>query len=487
MQTILTPAELLERVKAEQARRSLKEFIIQAWDVVEPGTPFYDNWHLDALSSHLEAVTRGDIRNLLINIPPRCMKSLTVAVFWPCWVWATHPQMRWLFASYALNLAIRDSVKCRRLIESPWYQREYGDTVRLVEDQNQKSRYETTARGYRYALSVGSGVTGEGGDIICIDDPHNAVDAESAMVRESTLEWWDQAMSMRLNDPKTGRRVIVMQRLHANDMSAHVLAQGGWEHLNLPMEYEPDRHCVTSIGWADPRKDEGDLLWPERIGTTELERFKRDLGSFGYAGQFQQRPAPKEGGTFKLEWMRHRYRELPKMQRIVQTVDSAFKEGVASDYSVIATWGSDGVDFYLMHIWRGRVAFPELITAIKDQFARFHPQAVCIEDKASGQSAIQVLRQQTHLPVIAVPADGSKENRADMVSPLFEAGKVKLPEAAEWLSAWIDEHVNFPKAAHDDQVDSTSYALLRLGGRRGAGALLDHLQSRIEARETRPY
>lgn len=482
MATILTPPELLERVKAEQARRSLREFVRQAWPVVEPATTFMPNWHIDAICDHLEAVTGGAIRNLLINMPPRCMKSTIVSVMWPCWVWTHTPGAQWLFSSYALALAIRDSVKCRRLIESPWYQRAYGDVFQMAADQNLKSRFENTQTGYRYATSVNSGVTGEGGEYICCDDPHNVREAESAAVREATLEWWDQAMSTRLNDPKTGRKVIVMQRVHANDLSGHVLAQGGYEHLNLPMEYEPDRRCVTSVGWSDPRQDDGDFLWPARFGAGEVSQLKTNLGPYGYAGQCQQRPTPKAGGTFKREWLSQRYRELPALQSIIQTVDSAFKEGVASDFSVIATWGANTANYYLLHIWRGRVAFPELITAIQDQYARFHPREVLIEDKASGQSAIQVLRRTTRLPIIPAPVATSKETRADAVSPLFEAGKVWLPETADWLDAWIDEHVNFPRAAHDDQVDTTSMALARLHTGQTAADMLAHLEARADLR-----
>ena len=221
-----------------QAEAHLGDFIRQAWHVLEPATPYIHGWHIDAMCEHLEAVTRGWIRNLLINVPPRHMKSLAVSVFWPCWEWTQHPERRWLYASYAQSLSIRDSLKCRRLIESDWYQAHWGQVFQLRGDQNQKMRWENDKTGYRLASSVGGSLTGEGGDRLVADDPHNIQQRESDTIREGVLQWWDEVMSTRLNDPKTGAKVLVMQRLHERDLSGHVLEQGGWEHLCLPAEYE---------------------------------------------------------------------------------------------------------------------------------------------------------------------------------------------------------------------------------------------------------
>jgi len=221
-----------------RAEASLSEFIRQAWTVLEPSTPYIHGWHIDAICLHLEAVSKGWIRNLLINLPPRHMKSLTVSVFWPCWEWATRPELRWLFVSYAESLSLRDSVKCRRLIQSQWYQANWGHKFHLMGDQNAKERYDNSASGYRLATSVNGSNTGEGGDRICVDDPHNIRERESDVIREGCLQWWDEVMPTRLNNPKTGTRVIVAQRVHERDLSGHVLEQGGWEHLCLPAEFE---------------------------------------------------------------------------------------------------------------------------------------------------------------------------------------------------------------------------------------------------------
>src|SRR5579864_4396504 len=269
LQSLLARPQFLEKVDRELATRSFQEFVRQAWRIIEPLTPFVPGWHIDAIVDHLEAVTNGQIRNLLINVPPRHMKSLLVSVLWPAWEWIQRPERRWLYSSYAASLSIRDSVKCRMLIESPWYRSFWGDRYTLAFDQNTKTRFDNSRSGYRIATSVGGTATGEGGDRIVCDDPHNVQDAESDSVRKGTLDWWDVVMSTRVNDPRTAAKVVVMQRCHQEDLSGHLLAQGGFEHLCLPAEYEGPPH-ITLIGFADPRKEPGELLWPERFGPKEI-------------------------------------------------------------------------------------------------------------------------------------------------------------------------------------------------------------------------
>ena len=211
-----------------------------AWRVIEPGMPFIDNWHIEAICLHLQAVVDGLIRNLLINMPPRCMKSILVSVLFPAWVWIRHPEKRFLYSSYSQTLATDHSVATRRVIESDWYQEKWSRRFVLAGDANLKTRFENTRRGYRFSTSVGGSATGMGGDFIVADDPHNVKEAESDAIRAATIDWWDKVMSTRLNNPKTGARIIVMQRVHEADLSGHVLKKGGWDHLCLPMEYEPE-------------------------------------------------------------------------------------------------------------------------------------------------------------------------------------------------------------------------------------------------------
>src|SRR5229473_3920331 len=303
---LLLRPDLIEEIDRELATGSLREFIQQAWPVLQPATPFVPGWHIDALCEHLEAITYGQVRNLVINIPPRHMKSLAVSVFWPCWEWTRWPERRWLFASYAESLSLRDSRHCRTVVQSPWYRRNWRDVFVLTEDQNEKRRFDNDKTGYRIASSVGGANTGEGGDRIVCDDPHNVKEAESDAARKSVCDWYDQVMSTRVNDPKTAARVIIMQRVHEADLSGHVLAQGGYEHLCLPAEFESTRYFLPStIDWKDWRKTEGELLWPKRFSEETLADLKVRLGPSGYAGQFQQRPVPAAGARFQKEWFRY--------------------------------------------------------------------------------------------------------------------------------------------------------------------------------------
>ena len=303
------PFELLREIERVECETSLYEFVQRAWKYVDP-SPFTHGWPLEAMCEHLEAVVDGDIRKLLINIPPRCGKSSIVSVCFPAWVWTQRsisatsgPQVPLLHASYAMSLAMRDSVKTRRLIESPWYQKLWGSRFQLVGDQNTKGRFQNTSRGERLITAVDARVTGEGGNIIVVDDPNAANEALSEALIETTNEWWDGTMSTRLNDARTGAYIVIQQRLGEEDLTGHILdTDEGWTHLMLPMEFEPERSFTTSIGWDDPRTEQGELLWPERFAAEQVEVLKKRLGPWKAAGQLQQRPEPKGGGIIKRDW-----------------------------------------------------------------------------------------------------------------------------------------------------------------------------------------
>lgn len=445
-------------------QRSLKEYIKTFWGVVEPGTEFIDNWHIDAICEHLEAVTKGEIRNLVINMPPRCMKSLLVSVMWQTWVWTFKPDSRWLYASYGQNLSTRDTLKARRIITSPLYQSLFSHIFKLTGDQNTKTRFENDQTGYRIATSVDGAGTGEGGDFIVVDDPQNATEAYSEAKVEATIEWWDMAMSTRGNNPKTVAKVIVMQRLAESDLSGHVLNVGGYEHLMLPMEYEADRKCITSIGWEDPRKKEGELLWPARVGEAENKAYKSSLGSFGYAGQMQQRPAPREGAIIKLSWIQE-YAELPHAKNYSWSWDTAIKAGQENDYSVGMLWAECDNGYYLVDMFRQRVEYPDLRKMVAACFDKHKAHEVIVEDKASGQQIVQDFKRISNMPIIPVipgrDMPGKKDERMQLVAPLFEAGKVFIPRKAEWRLDFINEITTFPSGKHDDICDATTQYLAR--------------------------
>lgn len=450
-------------LQRELCRRSLAYFAREAWPLVEPGREYIHGWHIDAVCEHLEAVTKGRIRNLLINMPPRHMKSLLVSVFWPVWVWTFKPETRWLFSSYAESLSMRDSVKCRRIIQSSWYQKRFGYLFQLTGDQNEKRRFDNNKTGYRIATSVAGAGTGEGGDVICCDDAHKVGDAGSDAMRESVLEWWDAEMSSRGNDPKTVAKVIVMQRVHEADLAGHVLEQGGYEHLCLPAEYE-GRKIVTSIGWSDPREKIDELLWPERFGPDEIAEAKKRMGSKEAAGQLQQRPAPADGHIVHRDWWQF-WKELPDdFDKVCLSADLAFKDGEHSDYTVFQIWGRKGANKYLLDQIRARMSFTESLRVIEQLLAKWPSvKASYIEDAANSAALIDTLHSKVS-GLIPVKPNGSKLARAQSVSPEIESHNVWLPDPTthSFVNDFIEEWATFPFSRNDDQVDACSLAFSKL-------------------------
>lgn len=476
---------------ADREARSLCGFIRQAWPIVEPATQFIPGKHLDAVVEHLEAVTRGQIRQLLINIPPRHMKSLAVSVFWPVWEWISHPHRRWLYASYAQSLSIRDAVRSRRLIESHWFQSRWHDRFALCSDQNQKMRYDNDKGGCRIATSVDGSATGEGGDRVVADDPHNVTERESEAIRRATLEWWDQTMSTRLNDPKTGARIIVMQRVHEKDLSGHVIAQRGYVHLFLPAEFEPGRKCATytdrkAFLWEDWRTEEGDLLWPERFSQSEISDFKLRLGPAGYAGQFQQRPAPAGGNRFKQEWFRY-YRSADSAY-ILQNPDGTERRIAASDchrfavmdpagsepqqnsrpcYTVIQVWDiTPSHDMLLVHQYRAQVQTPDATNAAERIARQFNVEFLGVEKDGIGLGIVQTLKR-LGITVKPIKARGSKEARSETAEIRMAAGQIYFPQGADFLWEVEQELIHFPKSEYADQVDALAHAARMVQQRTG--------------------
>jgi predicted phage terminase large subunit-like protein len=475
------------QLKAEKARRRLREFVLQAWHVLEPETPFVDGAHVHAICDHLQAMTEGRIRHLIINVPPGHAKSLLTGVFWPAWVWIRHPEARWLFSSYREPLAVRDSVKCRRLIESDWYQERWGRSYQLAGDQNQKNRFENTRTGYRVVVPMSAG-TGERGDYVVVDDPHSVDQAESEAERRSAVEWWNGSMATRLNDLATGHKVVIQQRLHEADLTGDLLQRGGYELLCLPAEFEPERRCSTSIGWTDPRQQVGELLWPAKVTAEDLQSLKTALGSYRYAGQYQQRPSPAEGGIFKRVWWRFwrpAHVDLPpvtartldgetlsipavpvpaQFDTIIQSWDMAFKDRATSDYVVGQVWGAVRADKFLLDQCRDQMDMPATKDAVRHLSERW-PKAAAklVEDKANGPAVIQEL-QHDLAGLIEVNPEGGKIARAHAVSPQVESGNVYLPHPAiaPWVEGFIEESASFPNGRNDDQVDAMTQALNRL-------------------------
>lgn len=476
----------IDRYLVEQG--GLRTFSPLAWPAVEAEGRFVGNWHIDAIADHLMAVSEGHIQRLMMAIPPRHMKSLKVAVFWPCWDWIKRPDRRFLFSSYAQTLSVRDSTKCRRIIQSPWYRSRWGDRFKLVDDQNQKQRFENDKHGYRLSTSVDGALTGEGGDIIVVDDPHNVRQGESEKVREETLKWFDEALSTRLNDPKTGAYVVIQQRVHERDLVGHILSKRDqvkpWTYLCLPAEYDPKHKYV----WVnDPRKEPGELLWPEHMPSLEIASKKVDLGPYAYAAQYQQSPAPREGGLFKRAWFSI-VAAAPADTRWIRAWDLAASEAKAtkSDPDWTATvklgFSPSAKRFFIAHVFRCREnphEVRQMITQFAEADGKMVRQVVPQDPGQAGKDqAQQMALMLAGWPVVIELPTGDKWTRAQGLAAQAAAGNVSLIQG-DWNATFLDELTGFPTGAHDDMVDAASSAFNRISG--GSTGLLDWMREQSAA------
>ncbi len=499
-------AALRVALRAEKARRSFYEFVKMFWPVVEPGAPYVDNWHIAAICEHLQAVTEGHIRRLVINVPFRTAKSTLTSVLWPAWVWITRPSHQWLCGSYAEKLAIRDALRMRRLITSPLYTSMYGESFAMTKDQNAKLRFQNDQNGYRIAFGMTGGVMGDGGNTLLIDDPHDRQSAHSDAERERDITTYDQALITRLNNQATDSIVIIMQRLHHLDLSGHVLikhAHEGWVHLMIPMEFEPARRCVTKLGWRDPRTQEGELMFPERFPAATVAGLAQVLGEYGRAGQLQQRPSPEGGGRLKVKHFQlwPNGAPLPDLHLVVQSYDTAFTDKTQNDPTANTTWGSffktiqlpDGATeqkrcALLLDSWTEHLAYPKLRQKIIDDWKaeyggaepgtpgeQLHPprrpDLLLIEEKGSGQSVMQDLRL-ANIPCVPYnPKRADKTARVAMTAPLLELDTFYVLESRrpedkgkpiKWARPLLEQCEQFPNAEHDDLVDTFTQAAIYL-------------------------
>ena len=496
--------EQLQDLDRAEFEDSLYAFLMNGWKYIDPA-PFAHGWPIEAVAEHLQAVVDGDIKRLIINIPPRCAKSSLTSVAFPAFTWAQRrksdtsgPGVQFLHASYSQILTLRDSTKCRRLIESPWYQGLWGDRFHLMADQNTKSRFDNDKGGSRLSTSVGSSLTGEGGNIIVVDDPNAAQEAHSEATIATTIEWWDGALSTRLNNAKTGAFVVIQQRLGEEDLTGHILSKevGEWTHLCLPMRFEPERSFMTSIGWEDPRKEPGELLWPERFGEREVANLERQMGPWTSAGQLQQRPEPKGGGVIKREWWQLWEREkFPPLDYVMASLDTAYTTKTENDYSAMTVWGvfsggnqgaianrvigrdSETISMIkrtyteehpkvmMMFAWQERLELHELVLKVSQTMKDYKVDKILIENKAAGISTAQEIRRLYGHEDFAVqlvdPKSQDKLSRLYSVQHLFAEGLIFAPDRT-WADQVITQVSTFPKGKHDDLVDTVSMALRHL-------------------------
>jgi len=461
-----------------------------AWHLVEP-VDFVDNWHIPVMCERLQAVSAGEIKRLVINVPPGTMKSLTVSVFWPLWEWIERPETKWMFASYDASLSRRDALRMLKIIQSEWYERRWE--TRLTEPRPSATDYSNTAGGFRFSTSVAGKATGRHADIQVVDDPikPKEVSGSAAVTRKAITmvsQWWRETMSSRRADPETFRRVIVMQRLHEDDLAGEMLREDGWDHLCLPMRRERTIVCVCGRKGCTPedkRTKDGELLWPKRfpeLTVSELERV--EMGPSVAAAQLQQRPTPAGGGIIQKGWFRYWHRRdgvrpprdelfpceqetckpLPDHGVWIQSWDMTFKKSDGSDFVAGGVWLYVKPDAFLVDQVCARMSFIEATQAVIDMTKK-HPKAITklIEDKANGPAVEDVLKSK--IPgIVLVNPQGGKEARLHAVSGLFQAGNVYVPhpELASWVPAYRVQVATFPRGINDDMVDQTSQALIRL-------------------------
>jgi len=465
------------------AENSLIAFIRQAWHIVEPGQHYIHGWHIDCLAEHLEAVTNGEINRFLANVPPGAMKSLLVSVFWPAWEWGPRnlAHYRYIGASHAQSLAIRDATKMRRLVSSDWYQSRWGDRVKLTRDVNAKTKFENEATGFREATAADT-ITGSRGDRVIIDDPHSVSSAASDAERASTIEWFLEAVPTRLNNPVSSAIVVIMQRLHEEDVSGVIIDKElGYTHLLLPMEYDPALSFYSGISFEDPRTEEGELLFPERFPREVVERDKRVMGSYAVSGQFQQSPAPRGGGIIKREhWQLWDDAEAqlhgckagtyPPFEYVVASLDTAYTEKEENDPSALTVWGvwidrHEHRRLMLVSAWTERLELNALVDRAAATCTKFKCDRLLIEAKASGLSVAQEIRRLYGRENWSVqtfnPGNADKVARAYAVQGLFESGLIYAPNRL-WAETVINQCSIFPKGKHDDLVDTVTMALHHL-------------------------
>ena len=508
----------------ERCEENLSEFIRCAWPSID-SAPYMQCWAIDAMADHLEAISSGHIKRLLINISPRTAKTSVCSIIFPAWIWArsqvgflSGPQVKFLCASYNHSLSLDSANKSRRLLFSPWFQKLWPGKIVLREDQNAKFQFENTSGGARISTSVGGSLLGLGADIAIADDL-NKVGTDKTATMETDAEtvavenFWNELHSTRLNDPKQSAVIAVQQRTKEKDVSGLILdGEEDFVHLMIPMRHDEQRHCVTvklpqyddDEPWQDPRSEEGELMWPERFGEVEVRKLENALGPFLAAGRLQQAPSPKGGGIIKRDWWQpwdqeeaRRYglewngglKEFPHFELVVGSLDTSYGEKQENDYNALTVWGvwidrNRNRRAMLMYAWRKRLplhgkivsAFPNeakvnfeqrqkeawgLVELVADTCKRYKVKRLLIEDKTRGRDVaneINRLYTRENWGVELINPIGDKVSRVHSIVPLFTDNAIWAPDT-KWADMVIVEAMNFPKADHDDLVDSCSMAI----------------------------
>jgi predicted phage terminase large subunit-like protein len=437
-------------------RKDFVSFVRKVFHVLNPSATFHMNWHICAIAHYLEQVRLGNIKRLIITVPPRSLKSIMSSVAFPAYVLGHDPTKRLIVVSYSADLAIKHGNDFRAVTNSAEY-RAIFPAMRISAIKNTQTEVVTTLNGFRLAISVDGTLTGRGGDYIIIDDPIAALAALSQKSREHVMDWYFNTLLSRLDDKQNGAIVLVMQRLHEDDL-AGVLLRGSdeWTVLSLPAIAEQDEAIPIGNGQIHCRRA-GDVLHAEREPRDVLESLRAQLGAETFAAQYQQQPMAPGGAMIKRVWVRP-YDQLPEFGIIIQSWDVANKEGEENDYSVCTTWLVHEHKYYLIDVLRGRFDFPTLRTKVSEHAKLHKPSHILIEDAGVGTALIQEL-ETADFAVIAVKPEYDKKIRMAIQSGKFENGQVFFPNEAPWLADLEAELFAFPNGRHDDQVDSISQAL----------------------------
>lgn len=447
-----------QRIVESVLRNDFLSFAAKCFGHVTPRQELHRTWHLLAMAYQLERCRRGEVKRLIITLPPRHMKSIMASVALPAFILGHDPTARIICASYSAELGAKHARDSRAVMTSDWYKKLFPGT-RLSLERNAEADFMTTERGYRSAVSVGGSLTGRGGNFIIIDDPMKAEDALSAVKRLSAVNWFDNTIYTRLDNKRTDVMIIIMQRLHIDDLVGHVLSKNeGWVHLDLPAIAEVDELVPIGPGQFCQRRA-GDLLSPDREPRPILDELCRQMGAYNFSAQYQQRPIPVEGELIKWSWFRS-YDVPPRQPCLIyQSWDTAQKDGELNDYSVCTTWAFDNGNYYLLDLYRARLLYPDLRRQVIEQRRRWNARTVLIEDKGSGTALLQDFRYTLGCSVIPIEPEGDKTMRITTNSIPIEAGRVLLPSGASWLKELQKEVLQFPQGTYDDQLDSIAQFL----------------------------
>lgn len=450
---------------------SFLRFTEEAFTLLHPGTTYEHNWHISLISHELERLQQNKQTRLIITMPPRHMKSLLVSVIWPAWLMAQDPSKRIIAASYSKQLSTEHSELCQHLILSEWFQSHFPAT-QIARGTNRKQKFATTQHGFRMATAIGASLMGSGADFLIVDDPHNPSHMHSKALRHKALHWYEHTLITRLNQPEKGGIVVVMQRLHENDLVGYLLEKNPqlWRHINLPLVAEEEslyrfkRTCYT--------RKKGDILHPARMSAKHVEQIQLEQGRYFFSAQYQQNPVPQEGMMLKRSYFGYYNQPHDKLLEsrllLIQSWDTACKTEDHHSYSACTTWMlHQNGQLYLIDAFRAHLIYSDLKHQVEERFARYPCDMLLIEDAQTGQVLLSDLQRERKIrPLLGIRPKTSKEHRFASITCLFEARDVIFPESAPWLASYEKELLIFPRGQYSDLVDSTSQGLQYLRERR---------------------